>query len=63
MARLRIGDRVYHRTRQEHGTYEGRASDPAVCWVMFDGQPEADRVSKHLVEPAVKRAPAQSSKG
>ncbi|MFI1194171.1 hypothetical protein ACH4T9_13050 [Micromonospora sp. NPDC020750] len=57
MARLKPGDRVYHRGRDEHGTYEARTNDSTAYLVTFEGSPEAERVSAHLVEPAAKQKP------
>ncbi|MEV0214394.1 hypothetical protein [Micromonospora sp. NPDC050695] len=54
--KYRIGDRVYHRTRREWGVYGGVTSDPGVAFVTFESEPEALKVSKHLLDSA---APAK----
>lgn len=50
MARFKPGDRVYHRHRDQHGTYESRTTDLTAYLVTFDGNPEPERVSAHLIE-------------
>jgi hypothetical protein len=51
MHKLEPGDRVYHRRRQESGTYRGLdEADPsgATVWVEFDSGDEL-MVSRHLL--------------
>ncbi len=49
MHKLYIDDRVYHRGRDQYGTYKGPTSDPATVWVRFDDASDDEKVSReHL---------------
>ena len=45
--KLRPGDRVRHRRRDQYGTYQGPAAHPDDAWVRFDGELDAEVVSRH----------------
>ena len=54
MHKLRIGDRIRHRRRDQYGTYGGVTSDPTVAWVTFDGELDPVKVSRDQLAKVTK---------
>lgn len=46
MHKLYLGHRVYHRRRDQDGTYEGLTEAEDTVWVRFDDVPDAEKVSR-----------------
>jgi len=46
MHKLYLDDRVYHRRRQQYGTYRGLTDTTDTVWVRFAGEQDAEKVSR-----------------
>lgn len=49
MHKLHLDDRVFHRRRQEYGSYAGLTATMDTVWVRFDGRDEFEKVDRGLL--------------